>query len=244
MNINHRKKQIERFFLERFLEASGMVAEIVNQDERPDFVIILEGRLVGVELTRIFISHSSSVLQSQESNSDKIVFGARKIYESLDGYPAHISVFFASSCELQRISRDDTARQLANVVKEMELGKWSYVDWRPESLDSLGNVISIVHALGVPDPEMAHWGVVRAGWTAPLTVAQMQARINEKALLLAHYRKKVNENWLLIYSDGMKPSQLFELEAEFDASKLTSPFEKTYYFGHPERTLLELGHKS
>jgi hypothetical protein len=123
----------------------------------------------------------------------------------------------------------------------MSLSEWKRVDWRPEYPGPLTSVVSFVHALGVPAREMAHWAVVRAGWVAPLTVDILQSRIDEKAARLPEYQNDVRENWLLIFADGMKPSQLFDVRADFDPAKVVSPFDRTYFYGHPERATIELG---
>ena len=56
MDQQARKKKRERFFLESFLAVSGIDATISNaRDERPDADIEVAGRLVGVEITELFI---------------------------------------------------------------------------------------------------------------------------------------------------------------------------------------------
>lgn len=242
MTSEHLKKKAERFFLERFVEASGLAVEIEDEREEPDFLVRFGGRIVGVEVTRVYISDEGNRLpQAQESISDRIVSRARRMYESIGGWPAHVSVCFASRQDLQRINRDDTAEELAGVVKSMGLGEWKRVDWRPEDLGSLSRVVAFVQALGVPAPEMAHWTVARAGWAAPLTIEHLQSRIRDKAARLPEYQRNVRENWLLVYADGMKPSQLFEVREGFDSSKVVSPFDRTYFYCHPERAIVELG---
>jgi len=236
------KKRLERFFLECFIDASGLAAEIVEERESPDFVVCIDGRIVGVEVTQLFITHGANgrLPQAQESISDRIVLRARETYEACGGPPAHVSVLFASR-ELRQIDRNNIAAQLASLVRGMNLTEWKRVDWRPECPESLGGAISLVHALGVPSREMAHWTAARAGWVAPLTADALQLRVDEKAKRLAEYRSDVGENWLLIFADGMKPSQLFEVPLDFQAENVSSPFERTYFYAHPDRAVVELG---
>jgi hypothetical protein len=238
-----RKKQAERFFLERFLDASGMAAEIVDDREKPDFVIRYEDRLVGVEVTRMYVAHdkNGSLAQAQESISDRIVFRARQLYEASGAQPAHVSVCFAPRHELRQLRRDAVARSLAALVGDMNLVEWKRLNWRPGAGGLLSGVISFVHALGVPTRDMAHWSVARAGWVAPVTVEALQARIDDKAKRLPGYRNEIPEHWLLIYADGMKPSQLFEVRADFEPGKVVSPFTRTYFYAHPDRAIAKLG---
>ena len=237
------KKRAERFFLERFVEASGLSAEVVEERERPDFLIRFEGRLVGVEVTRMLVSHDANGLlpQAQESISDRIVSRARHIYESSGACPAHVSVCFSQRHELRQINRDSVAQELSVLVADMNLAEWKRVDWRPGRSGLLADVISFVHALGVPERTMAHWTVARAGWVAPVSVDALQSRVDEKAKRLSSYGNELKEIWLLIFADGMKPSQLFEVRADFEPAKVVSPFDRTFFFAHPDRAVVELG---
>src|SRR5688572_12715734 len=123
----------------------------------------------------------------------------------------------------------------------MNLTESARVDWRPDRPGPLLSVIALVHALGVPSRDMAHRTVPRAGWVAPLTVDALQLRVDEKAKRLPEYREHARENWLVIVSDGMKPSQLFEVPSGFQLEKVSSPFDRTYFYGHPDRAVVELG---
>lgn len=135
------------------------------------------------------------------------------------------------------------AAALSTFVRELNLRPWQSVDWRPGEYDKaqLPEEISFVHALGVPNYEMVHWIVARAGWTAPLTIKVLQSRIDVKSDKLKEYQKVVAENWLVLVSDSTKPSQLFTTAPDFDGSQVTSPFSRTFYFGYPDRGLRELG---
>lgn len=216
------KKQHERFLLECFVDASRVALDIVEEREEPDFLVRFEGRLVGVEVTQLYVSHDANgpLPQAQESISDRIVARARQMYEAAGAPPAHVSVCFAPRRELRQVDRDSTARQLASFVSGLNLKAWERVDWHPGHEPSLLDEISFVHTLGIPTKEMAHWTVARAGWVAPVTVDALQSRVNEKASRLSNYQRDLAENWLLVVADGMKPSQLFEVRTGFEPEKL------------------------
>lgn len=244
MRTEHRKKQHERFLLERFLEAAKLQAEVTEEREAPDFIIRFEGRSIGVEVTELFISHDTgrNLPQAQEALSSRIVSHAQQLYQASGARPAHVTVCFGSGCDLRSLNRDHTAAELASFVQGLHLSEWQRVDWRPEDLDGhLPDEISFVHVLGVPKSEMAHWGVARAGWAAPLSAGTLQSRIDEKTTRLLKYRNTVSENWLVVVADGRKPSQLFDAKAEFDARTISSPFSRSFFYGHPDRAVIELG---
>jgi hypothetical protein len=187
MRTKDRKKQHERFLLERFLEAAKLQAEVIEVREAPDFIIRFEGRSTGVEVTELFISHDTgrNLPQAQEALSSRIVSHAQQLYQASGARPAHVTVCFGPGCDVRGLNRDHTAAKLASFVQGLQLSEWQRVDWRSEELDGhLPDEISFVHALGVPKSEMAHWGVARAGWAAPLSAGALQPRIDEKTTRL------------------------------------------------------------
>lgn len=237
------QKQRERFLLERFIAVSKLDAQIIDERETPDFIVRIGEALVGVEVTELFISHNvrGSTPQAQESISSQIVAKAQHLYQVAGGSPAHVTVCFWPMQDLRSLSRDETAQMLCDYVLGLNLCLWQRVDWRPEEEDGpLPDEISFVHALGIPNFDMAHWGVARAGWVAPLIAAPLQERIDAKAKRLSKYQDAIAENWLLIVADAMKPSSLIEAKADFDAKAVLSPFNRTFFYRHPDG-FLELG---
>lgn len=238
-----RQKLRERFLLEQFFRTAVLSAQIEEEREAPDFLVRVEGRLVGIEVTEIFISHDSErPLQAQEAISDRVVARACQRYYERGGPPAHVSVCFNPGADLRAIKRDDIAEALSLLVRSFQLAPWQRSDYRPEeATDPLLNYVAFVHTLGVPSKEMAHWVVARAGWAAPLTEQVLRSRIEEKAQRLPSYQSVVAENWLLIVADRTRPSQLFELNADLDAGSVSTPFARAFFFGYPEKHVLELG---
>jgi hypothetical protein len=243
MDTSGRKKWHERFLLERFFEAAAIDAEITEDREVPDFIVRVQGRTVGVELTEIFISHdASSPMQAQESISTRIVASAQKQYQSCGAPPATVTVCFGPGQDLRKLNRDEVARALALFVRELNLSDGQLVNWSPQELvGPLPHQISFVHALGVPTFTMAHWRVARAGWVAPLVADSLQLRINEKAMRLSSYQDTVPENWLVVVANALKPSQLVEVREDFDPDSISSPFRRTFFYGHPDRAVIEVG---
>jgi hypothetical protein len=181
-------------------------------------------------------------LQAQESISARIVARAHALYRESDAPPAYVSVCFGPSCDLRELNRERTAIFLSSFVQDLNLTAWQRVDWQPKALNGpLPLEISFLHALGVPSHDMAHWSVARAGWVTPLTENSLYPRIVEKAKRLPSYRAVTHEHWLLVVADRTKPSQLFDLGSNLNAHAITSPFSRTFYYGYPEKSVIELG---
>lgn len=238
------KKQYERFLLEKFLEASQISAQIVEAGERPDFIIRIDEQSVGVEVSELFISHSDGrgPLQEQEALAQRIVSRASQLYRASGAQYAHVSVHFSPASDLRRLNRDAAAHQLSDFVQSQMLSAGQLVQWSPDDVTRpLPDAIAFVNMLGVPEPEMAHWSAPSAGWVAPLTREILQSRVDEKAALLPKYTLRIPNNWLLLVSDGNRPSQFFDPPTRATASSIVSPFQRTFYFARFRSIVVELG---
>lgn len=251
MNKDIRKKAHEKFLLERFLECSGIEANIEKDWENPDFIIQVDGKRIGVELTNLYIpTHPTRIpMQAEESAENKLLAHARTLYEQSGGKPVQVTALFGASSllsPLNKEARNRIAAALAAQVMKRSLHSMERLVYRLDDFDddelensTLLHWFSSVTVLGVPTQEMAHWGAARAGWASELSLSELQALVDKKAERLEDYRRVVPENWLLITSDGTKPSQMFRPELTFEPRDLKSPFERTFYFGHPRRMFFE-----
>lgn len=247
MDPNSVKKRKERFFLDMFLERLGIVPIRIEVREGPDFLLHMEDRTVGVEVTQLPIRDDSPepLAQAVESVTDRIVAEAQRLYLASGAPPAHVTVLFGSWIKPDRIRRDLIANELVKVVQDMELETWKRVVWRSsdeETLDQpLSDTVHSVHALGVPESRMAHWNVSRAGWVATLTPERLQSGVSKKSAKIDAYQEAVRENWLLIVADSMKPSQAFSVPPDFPVSEISSPFAKTFFYRYPDGEVIEVG---
>lgn len=245
MNAVSVKKQYERFLLEQFLAVSQISARVDDDTgEAPDFIIRINGQQVGVEVSELFTAQIGRrySLQEHEALAQRILAHANQLYRGSGAQHAHVSVHFSTSSDLRTLDRDQTASQLSDFVQSQMLSPGQLVQWWPDYvMRPLPEAITFVNMLGVPETGMAHWSAPSAGWVAPLTQETLQARVDEKAALLAKYTLRVATNWLLLVSDGDKPSQFFDQPTPEVASAVLSPFERTFYFGRFRRTIIELG---
>lgn len=241
-NSKERQKQRERFLLDSFLQTLNLPIDITDEREAPDFLASYEGQVVGIEVTELFVPpRDGTTLQAHESLTNRIVQRAKTDYQQRGCPPIHVSIGFVPRCDLRNTNRDRLSKALVDFLTVRPLTQWERLDWHPDDARQLPDEIAFVHALGVPDQEFAHWVVPRAGWVHPLTDALLQASIDRKASRIETYRSATAESWLLIVADRTKPSQLFDAGGHLDGCTLRSPFDRTYYFGHPEKTVLRLG---
>jgi hypothetical protein len=239
------KKQFERFLLEQCLRVSTISAEVVeDKGEAPDFVIRTGAHLIDVELTELFQAPGSdgSAKQAQEELARRIAKRAKEIYRQRGALPAHVSIQFSSSSDLRLLNREQTAGALADFIESQFLAPWQRREWRHDCASTtLPSAISYLNMLGVPEAGMAHWSTPQAGWVTPQTLETIQQRVDEKAKRLPKYKDRVPTNWLLLVSDGARPSQFFEPPSSEVANAVVSPFDRTFYFARFKEVAVELG---
>jgi hypothetical protein len=237
------KKQHERFLLDRFLEHQGITPTNIDPGESPDFLVTLDGRTVGIEVTELFIRSNKSgahpqpqeapLLQAAESITNLIVSKAWKIYVDAGNPPVKSTVWFSDRITLDKKKVDQIAELIARQIQSMSLQNLQAVAWRSSEDENeehcLSESVAIIHTDKVPE-RFARWTVGRPGLVANLTRARLQEEIEKKASKFDAYKKRIEEIWLLIVADRTRPSQKFSVMPDFPLDSLSSPFAKTFYF--------------
>lgn len=248
MSSDEKKRGRERFLLDRFLEQQRIRPTSIDQlrPPYPDFIINLEGRMVGVEITEIFIRSRKSnlhpqstegpLLQEVEAISDQIVSQAREIYFRADNPLVLSTIVFSNRITRDKKKRKQIAELIADKIRDMSLQNAPQVNWKPGGRDSgtdlLCEAIAFIHIRSVPESRFARWTVARCGCVVGLTAKHLQNRVDEKAQKINGYKKSKNleEIWLLMAADRRRPSQMFVIPSDFHVESLSSPFAKTFYY--------------
>lgn len=148
---NYRKER-ERFLVESFIRNASLQAEIVEAREAPDFIIRVDGKLLGLEVTELFVSDTpgGESLQARESISSQIVANAQRLYQAAHGAPVHLSMCFFPGMSLRDINRDKTAQAICDFVLALDIAVSERIDWRPEDYEDqqiqLPEQIAFVHS--------------------------------------------------------------------------------------------------
>ena len=215
------KKKHERFLLDRFLEHQGITPTRIVPGESPDFLIDIEGRTVGIEVTELFIRSDKSeahpqpeeepLLQAAESITNLIVSKAREIYFDAGNAPVLSTIWFSDRITLDKKKGDQIAELIAHQIQSMSLKNSQAVAWRSSEDEnderSLSESVAIIRTYKVPDLRFARWTVARPGLVATLTRKHLQEVIDKKAEKINAYKKRAEEIWLLIVADRTRPSQ-------------------------------------
>lgn len=224
---------MERFYLDQFIRVADFRPERVEERESPDFLLLLSGRRIGVEISGLYIDPTGGPesLQAEESLGTRLVSRARELYLKLDGRPCLTHILFSSAGELAAANREECARMLAEfLVKEAPAeGMRARFDWDQLS-GRVPDFIQSVHALGVPEHQLGRWDIPRAGWVHSLTTEIVQSAISSKSSKLCRYLEGADDVWLLLVADRLYPSQKLEFDSSFATDLIRSPFGMTFLF--------------
>jgi hypothetical protein len=240
------KKRHERFLLDRFLERQGISPASIEPLDPPDFLIDIEGRKVGIEVTELFIRSNKSevhpqpdeepLLQAVEPSTDLIVSKAQKIYFDAGNPPIRATIWFSDRTTLDKKKGDQIAELIAHQIQTMSLQDSQAVAWRSSEDEneerSLSEWVAIIRTERVPKLQFARWAVARPGLVVTLTPKHLQQVIDKKAKKINGYKKVAEEIWLLIVADRTRPSQKFSVMPDFPLDSISSPFAKTFYYGY------------
>ncbi|MGB8477977.1 MAG: hypothetical protein WCE63_03940 [Acidobacteriaceae bacterium] len=248
MSSDEKNRRRERFLLDQFLEQQGIKPKRIDQRKPPDpdFLLDLDGRTVGIELTEVFVRPDKSkthpraaeepLLQEVESITNLIVSRAREIYSEANN-PLVLAKIVFSQITRDKQKGKQIAELIADKIRDMASRNSSEaVDWEPDVRDNgahlLSEAVAFIHIRSVPEERFAPWKVERAGLVASLTLKHLQDRINLKAQKLSGYKKNKNfeEIWLLMVADRTRPSQMLLRRSDLPIELLSSPFAKTFYY--------------
>jgi len=240
MQSDARKKQQERCFLDRVLSAAAIkpLSIVPAEPPDPDFILELDGRIVGVEMTSIYIPAigNEPPLKAQEELTDRIVATAREQYQLRGSPPVDVQVLFHLGIDIRTVNRNKVAHALSALVATIPSDHPGRAHWENDYENTTLDCIARVTALRTTDWTMAHWHVARSGWRADFPSDLLRQSIATKNKKLCRYRQTLKEVWLVIALEGNRPSQFFDIDSPPETSDLSSHFDRTFlYCSVPER---------
>lgn len=236
-------KEIERFYLQQFLESIQIDVTQIIDYERPDFLITSKAQTYGVEITNLKQKNNSSIA----GDNRKIVRNACNIAIKNTLEPIDIHVWFY----------DSKANNVQKYIKDASDYLYSLI------LDS----ISIIkkangHSVEIPCTDnhfsfcqiTAHWHSIdgnrwldhhrweteEPGFVSKNFANFLQAEISKKNRKITEYRKASPICWLIIVVDRSKMDEHFDYSYMDQTISYQSNFEKTYFFDLCERKIYDL----
>jgi hypothetical protein len=227
------KKQKERTYLDSFRYfCPDLQSGEIFDDESPDFVIKIDQRRLGIEITEIFVhaGRNRNARQAIAAARDRITATARDIAIELGTPPACVTLFFNSTRPLLRKGESRIAEAVARVVHDNmpPEGDNTELECRYGSVQPIEVDLILVNRA---HPVSEH----RWSWTEMSRVERNAVPYVENAICrkINVYRScsgKCDECWLLIVAPSPNASGGIRPDEASLAHTYRSPFDRTYIF--------------
>jgi hypothetical protein len=225
-----RAHELERAHLDLFISLRGDFPP--GTIERltapaPDFGIHTEDGVIGVEITRIFMSQEA---HRQERESDYIIRRAQQIAEGL-GCPPVYAFFGDGESTPSKAGREDAANALAEaVLKNLPPpdGK-TELDWQQLWQRPVYKFAKTVRIHRNPHLKNHRWQASRVGVVHEDSSGFLQKEIDRKSARLPEYRKHCTTCWLLIVAESEHPSAFFEPNEVSRTAMYDFSFDRVFF---------------
>jgi|SRR5678816_2086276 hypothetical protein len=224
-------KKLERQYLNRAFEILDLHPSGDPLDEeRPDFLICVDGKTLGVEVTAFHPSEPDPV-QSHRARlrtRQLAVEQARRAFRAAGGHALYVKVFFGTDRPLMHKRAYELGPLIADAIASVPL---------PKSIHDGG--VTVQHPFVPPEVVTIHihgsvsatdelWQAARAECEVPISRDEIETVIARKAKRLQVIRQKCSEAWLLIVNDPFRVAAA-RLSPDARAFGFKSPFDRTLW---------------
>ena len=228
------KKDRERMFLDAFLASEDVgPVQSIDHDDKPDFVIALFDRTLGVEIREVLREPAIGLdpHREQESLRWQLVELAQAIWNKKDLPPIHASVHFnphhpLKADQLREVAETLVAVAARNIPRDERSTSIKGVQERPRQLPAGVHTLGI-HRFAFLDE--ASWVPADSGWVPSISPQQIQTLIDQKNRKRMGYRS-ADEYWLLLCADGFSVAGSFKLDPACRDHRFRSHFDRIGYF--------------
>lgn len=223
-------KARERRFVELFKNAYSdfPAGEILadEKQERPDVIVLTPHGKIGIEITSL---HDKK-LKRTESECEKAVLAARKIYEKQNLPNLHVSVHIGGENSVNQATRTKFATAIAGLVAaNIPLpGKYSEMENKWNDPEQFPYEIDLIYIYRYSRPNKNLWTAPSAGFYREHFAEELQRVISEKDSKLNGYLPDCKEQWLLVVAENSSPSTFFDPSEATVNHSYKSAFDKVF----------------
>lgn len=227
---------MERHYFSSFQHMESEVRELTfAQGEAPDFRSQSRATVLGVEVTRLFLS---SVDIYAESAKDLILDHMRALAVARELPAADVTAFFSIVRRISSAKRKKIAEAAVEVIAR--------------SMPSSGDQVSLEHRRDQPpevdlilvsrvgSPDHMKWRWLEAGRVEFNPTELVRDAIERKAQRIHDYRTACDQCWLLLVADSFRPSGKLAIDDRWVHREFYSPFSRTYLLDFGRGRLVRL----
>jgi len=227
---NQKNTELEQ--LESFLRFLGIkdYQLIDKKNESPDFILMIEGEKIGVEVTEIYRKYTNGNSAKVESDLPKIVEGAVRLYNEKKGLPCSFGVGFYGEKAVTR--KKDVIKELGEFLYQLSVDNLNINDSEIKEIKPdinkfpLLSIVSSIHVKKINN-------TVSSGFTTSIFGAvnmegnELRGTIESKAKKINKYKERCETIWLLIVLPSMVLSGDFCL-SNYDVNIDNNGFDAVY----------------
>lgn len=233
-----KKHDIELHVLERFISEFNPSIKIIEGKEEniecPDFIVELNGKRIGVELTQYHTSKRNK--RSEKELMENINREISKQWDQEQLFKAFIHIHFNLPLSIKKSQITSIAKDIVAKLKELiPLTNIKSLDVEGSSVHPIIEEISIYPVMEQKETFASTPGAYQV---ERLSKSIIQEILDEKNLKLKKYRKDVYEHWLVIYSSLGEFSDVDMVG--YEGFELRSQFAKVFYFHSFRNDLIKI----
>jgi len=209
-------------------------------DEEPDFLINSGGKPIGVELTEY---HSDQRETAREQEQARALDAAAAFYMSDSANPPLIvKVYWSAFARFEKRNRASLAQALAASVGAHvpAVDQKAELDRSFDPPSALPQEIDRIEIHRYESEPNNLWYAPRAAFVATMGVALVQSLIERKDPLVAKYRRKAEEIWLVIVFGRSVSTTWATLASEVGAHRFHTAFDRLFLVSYLPPGALEL----
>ncbi|RCK29489.1 hypothetical protein [Thalassospira lucentensis] len=232
---NDKQKQSERHFVETTANLLGLNWEIIDQKERPDFIIDQNGNKFGLEVTEIFNGQKtpkgSAKQKQQEAHRFSQLQSLRQSYENKTGVKLYLRFLRSPTNNIQGNISDIELNQIEEAlqIENFQEKEWGF--GKMLGLPSGGKIQITIY-------RYSNWIIINdeVGFVLQSPTDKIQASINEKSTKLEKYIERAGKDIrLLIIANRLNNSGKIRIaDNNDDVSQINKRgFSNIYFLSYP-----------
>jgi hypothetical protein len=234
------KKYRERWVMNLFIENyKKEIIALLNEQECPDFIVSVDGRKIGVELTEVFQDSHLGVSKLKQSSSEGSSFTEDliSIIQPHIPFAFSIGIHFNKNIPIKKSTKQEVLKRLEEICIPFMINLQDREHLELENYyHNLPNEIDNIHIYRFDGMEESIDSRPEGGAVACLTISHIKTILANKENKLSSY-ESCDEQWLLIREGNYYSGSFNDVEIEVPISSL---FDKVFLFRTRTNEILDL----
>lgn len=240
------KQEEEKYYFERFINIYPLISNKKwRKDESPDFYVYLDNNtFLGIEMEEIvqLSNTKKSKLKEIETLQKNIVEKAKLLFLNEKSIHLHVDCYFNKEIYCKKTEIIKIATELKNII----IAETNRINFSQLTIFSiivsswLKNYINNIEISYFPEIKASCWHPDYTFMIPCLNYEIIKHFIDKKECLIAEYKKKCNNIWLLMIVKGIRESSTFYLDKKITEKIFRTNFDKIIIFNPLKDEIVDL----